>query len=310
MANNPRMDQLDRYRIFLRVAELGGFTRAAADLGLPKASVSAAVQRLEAALGAQLLHRTTRRVQLTREGAVFLERCRGLLGEADELEALFREAPQQLRGRVRIGMSGSMAARLVLPELGAFLQGHPGLEIELGAGERRVDLVREGYDCVVRTGVVVDDSLAARPLGLAAVVNCASPDYLRRHGMPRTLDDLSAHRLVHYAGSFGERATGWEYPLPGGGYANLPMAGAVTVDGGEAYVGAALAGLGLIQVPRLGVGQALADGRLVEVLADLPAEPMPVTLLYPRQKHLPPRVREVMDWLAQVLSPHLQPLPR
>jgi DNA-binding transcriptional LysR family regulator len=304
------MDQLDQYRIFLRVAELGGFTRAAAALGLPKASVSAAVQRLEASLGAQLLHRTTRRVQLTREGAMFLERCRDLLGEAEELQALFREEPQQLRGRVRVGMSGSMAARLVLPYLGAFLQAHPGLEIELGAGERRVDVVREGYDCVVRTGGVVDDSLAARPLGLAPVVNCASPDYLRIHGVPRTLADLAEHRLVHYAGSFGQRPAGWEYPLPDGGHASLEMAGAITVDGGEAYVGAALAGLGLIQVPRLGVRSLLEEGRLVEVLPELPAEPMPVTLLYPQQRHLPRRVREVMDWLAQLLSPHLQPLPR
>jgi|GEM_PF-2681972 len=117
------MDQLEQYRIFLRVAELGGFTRAAVALDLPKASVSTAVRRLEATLGAQLLHRTTRRVQLTREGALFLERCRDLLGEAEELQALFREEPRLLRGRVRIGMSGSMAARLVLPQLGAFLQG-------------------------------------------------------------------------------------------------------------------------------------------------------------------------------------------
>jgi DNA-binding transcriptional LysR family regulator len=304
------LDQLDQYRIFVRVAELGGFTRAAEALGLPKASVSTAVRRLEAALGAQLLHRTTRRVQLTREGVLFLDRCRDLLGEAEEVQALFREEPRLLRGRVRVGMSGSMAARLVLPQLGAFLQAHPELEIELGAGERRVDVVREGYDCVVRTGGVVDDSLAARPLGLAAVANCASPDYLRRHGVPGTLADLATHRLVHYAGSFGEPAAGWEYPLPDGGHATLGMAGAITVDGGEAYVGAALAGLGLIQVPRLGVRSLLEEGRLVEVLADLPAEPMPVTLLYPRQRHVPRRVREVMDWLAQVLSPHLQPLPR
>jgi len=304
------VDQLEQYRIFLRVAELGGFTRAAAALDLPKASVSTAVRRLEAALGAQLLHRTTRRVQLTREGALFLERCRDLLGEAEELHALFREEPRLLRGRVRIGMSGSMAARLVLPQLGAFLQAHPGLEIELGAGERRVDVVREGYDCVVRTGGVGDDSLVARPLGLAQVVNCASPDYLRRHGVPRALAELAGHRLVHFAGRFGQRPAGWEYPLPGGGYASLEMPGAVTVDGGDAYVGAALAGLGLIQVPRLGVQAALEDGSLVEVLLDLPAEPMPVSLLHPQQRYLPRRVREVMDWLAQVLAPHLLPLPR
>ena len=304
------MDPLHQYRIFLRVAELGGFSRAADALGLPKASVSTAVRRLESALGAQLLHRTTRRVQLTREGTLFAERCRDLLGEADELQSMFREEPRLLRGRVRIGMSGSMASRIVLPELGAFLQGHPELEVELGAGERRVDLVREGYDCVVRTGDVVDPGLAARPLGLAPVVSCASPAYLDRHGVPRSLDDLSGHRLVHFAGSFGQRPFGFEYPLPRGGYASLAMPGALTVDGGEAYTGAALAGIGLIQVPRLGVAAALDEGRLVEVLPQLPPEPMPVALLYPPQRHQPRRVREVMDWLAQVLAPHLLPLPR
>ena len=303
------MDLLTQYRIFVRVAELGGFTRAADSLGLPKASVSNAVRRLEAALGTQLLHRTTRRVQLAADGAVFLERCRGLLAEAEELHTMFRQAPRQLSGRVRIGMSGSMASRLVLPELGGFLEAHPGLQIELGAGERRVDVVREGYDCVVRTGEVVDPGLVARHLGLAPVASCASPAYLARHGTPRALQDLAGHRLVHFASTFGQRPVGWEHPKPGGGHATLEMAGAVTVDSGEAYLGAALAGLGLIQVPRFAVRAALADGRLVEVLPGLPAEPMPVSLLYPLQRHVPRRVREVMDWLAGVLSAHLQPLP-
>ncbi|KAF1701880.1 LysR family transcriptional regulator [Pseudoxanthomonas suwonensis] len=303
------MDQLEHYRIFLRVAELGGFTRAADSLGLPKASVSTAVRRLEADLGTQLFHRTTRRVQLTGDGTLFLERCRDFLGEAEELQAMFRREPQQLSGRVRIGMSGGMARQLVLPRLGAFLEAHPGLQIELGAGERRVDVVREGYDCVVRTGGIVDPSLVARRLGLAPVVTCASPAYLERHGVPRTLDDLASHRLVQFAVAFGQKPEGFEHPLPGGGHATLELPGAVTVDNGEAYVGAALAGLGLIQLPRFGVREALAEGRLVEVLPQLPAAPMPVSLLYPLQRHMPRRVREVMDWLAQVLAEHLEPWP-
>lgn len=302
------MDRLTQYRIFVRVAELGGFTRAADSLGLPKASASAAVRRLEAALGAQLFHRTTRRVRLTADGAAFLERCRDFLGEAEELHTMFRRAARQLGGRVRIGMSAGMARHLVLPRLGAFLEAHPGLQIELGASERRVDLVREGYDCVVRTGEVADPSLVARRLGVVPVVSCASPAYLARHGVPRTLEDLRrGHRLVQFTVAFGHRPEGFEYPLPGGGHATLELPGAVTVDGGEAYVGAALAGLGLIQVPRFAVREALADGRLVEVLPELPAAPMPVSLLYPLQRHTPRRVREVMDWLAGVLAEHLDP---
>src|SRR5690606_24098676 len=133
------------------------------------------------------------------------------------------------------------------------LEAHPGLQIELGAGERRVDVVREGYDCVVRTGGIVDPSLVARRLGLAPVVTCASAAYLERHGVPRTLDDLASHRLVQFAVAFGQKPEGFEHPLPGGGHATLELPGAVTVDNGEAYVGAALAGLGLIQLPRFGV---------------------------------------------------------
>jgi len=303
------VDLLEHYRIFLRVAGLGGFTRAADSLGLPKASVSTAVRRLEASLGTQLFHRTTRRVQLTADGAVFLERCRDFLGEAEELHSMFRREPQQLSGRVRIGMASGMARQLVLPRLGAFLDAHPGLQIELGAGERRVDVVREGYDCVVRTGDVADPGLVARRLGLAALATCASPAYLERHGIPRTLEDLASHRLVHFALAFGQKPEGFEYPLPDGGYASLEMPGGITVDGGEAYLGAALAGLGIVQLPRFAVREALADGRLVEVLPELPAAPMPVSLLYPPQRHMPWRVREVMDWLAQVLAEHLEPWP-
>lgn len=298
------MDTLDSYRTFAAVAELGSFTRAAERLGLPKASVSLAVRRLEASLGTQLLHRTTRRVQLTHDGAAFHERCRDLLDEADELQAMFRTEPRSVRGRLRVDMASSLAADQVVPRLPDFLERHPLLEIEIGGAERRVDVVAEGYDCVLRTGAILDDSLVARPLGALRIVNCASPGYLRRHGVPRAVEDLAGHRLVHYVGAFGQRSPGWEYPVPGG-YASMPMPGAVTVNGAAAYTAAALAGLGMIQVPRIAVRELLASGRLVEVLPELPAEPMPVTLLYPRRRHLPLRLRIFMDWVADVLAPHL-----
>lgn len=304
------MDALDRYRIFACVAELGGFTRAAGRLGLPKTSVSLAVRQLEATLGCQLLHRTTRRVQLTQDGAAFLERCRTLIEDADELQAMFRTEPRRVAGRLRVDMSSTMAAEFVLPRLPEFLEQHPALEIEVGGGERRVDVAGEGYDCVLRTGAILDDSLVARPLGAMRTLNLASPEYLRRHGTPRGIEDLAQHRMVHFAGTFGQRPMGWEYPLPGGGYATLPMAGAVTVNSAPAYMGAALAGLGMIQVPVIGTSPLVAAGRLVEVLTDLPAEPMPVTLLYPRRRYLPLRSRLFMDWLAALLSPLLLPLPR
>jgi DNA-binding transcriptional LysR family regulator len=296
------MDQLDAMRVFVRVAEMTGFTRAADSLGLPKASVSGAVQQLETTLGTRLLHRTTRRVQLTQDGQSYYERCKDLLTDMDELQAMFAQGEQQLRGRLRVDMSSGMARNLVIPRLPEFLQQHPRLEIELSSTDRRVDLVREGFDCVLRVGTLADGNLVARPLGAFTIVNCASPDYLRRHGTPRTLQDLADHQLIHYVSTLGNKSPGWEYP-EGDGYASLPMAG-----NAEAYQAACLAGLGLIQAPLAGLERLLESGQLVEVLPDLPAEPMPVAILYANRRHLPKRVHAFMAWVDAVLQPFLEPL--
>ncbi len=155
----------------------------------------------------------------------------------------------------------------------ALLRDHPLLEIELSSTERRVDLVREGFDCVLRTGSVQDASLVARPLGQLRMVNAASPAYLAAHGTPHTLDDLAAHRLVHFAGVLGAKPLGFEY-MDGAQDRFLSMAGAVTVNNAEAYHAACLAGLGIIQVPVLGVVESLAVGRVVPVLPRHVARPM------------------------------------
>lgn len=299
------MDTLDQLRTFLHVAERGSFTRAAEGLGLPKASVSLAVQRLEASMGTQLLHRTTRRVQLTADGEHLFQRARDLLDDVEEMQGMFRDTTR-LQGRLRVDMSSGLARQLVIPQLPGFLEQHPGLEIELSGTDRRVDLVREGFDCVLRVGVLDDNTLVARPLGCMEVVNCASPAYLAMHGVPHTLDDLRGHVLVHYVTTLGQRSSGFEY-ADGQHYRMLRMAGAVTVNSGDGYNAAALAGLGIIQAPRLGVRQALADGTLVEILPHLASEPMPVTLLYAQRRHLPARVRAFMDWIATLLQPHLVP---
>ncbi|MBU2050699.1 MAG: LysR family transcriptional regulator [Gammaproteobacteria bacterium] len=300
------MDRLDQLRCFLRVAELGSFTGAADSLGLPKASVSLAVQRLEAEVGVQLLHRTTRRVQLTADGAQFQTRAHDLLHDMDDLQGMFRVDTSQLKGRLRVDMSSGLARQLVIPQLPSFLAQHPGVEIELSGTDRRVDLIREGFDCVLRVGPLDDNTLVARPLGRLPIVNCASPAYLAARGVPVTLGDLAGHALVHYVGTLGQRSPGFEYH-DGEGYRSLPMRGAVTVNSGDGYTAAALAGLGIIQVPRLGVRRALADGTLVEILPDCLAEPMPVSLLYAQRRHLPRRVAAFMEWAATVIRPELLP---
>lgn len=297
------MNQLDAMQTFVRVAELSSFTRAADSLGLPKASASTAVRKLETSLGTQLLHRTTRRVHLTADGRAFYERCKDLLDDMDELQSMFQRA-HALRGRLRVDMSSGLARHFVLPRLPEFLDQHPQLEIELSGTDRIVDVVREGFDCVLRVGTVDDSALAARRLGALPVVTCASPAYIARHGTPKRLEDLDAHRLVHYVSTLGTRPPGFEYPTDDG-YRTRPMHGAVTVNSAEAYVGACLAGLGLIQAPRTGVVPLLNDGSLIELLPQLAAEPMPVTLLYPQRRNLPRRVRAFMDWVAELLAPSL-----
>lgn len=299
------MSPFDRMHIFVRVAELASFTQAAEALGIPKASASTAVQQLETQLGTRLLHRTTRRVQLTQDGQAYYERCKDLLADVDELQSMFQQADGAgLKGRVRIDMSTGMARNVVVPRLPELLARHPGLEVELSSTERRVDVVREGFDCVLRTGAVVDSSLVARPLGLVRLVNCASPAYLRAHGTPRSLADLPGHRLVHFVNTLGARSAGFEAVVDGA-LVLTPMQGALTVNNAEAYMAGCLAGLGLIQVPHLGVVDLLARGDLVEVLPQLAAPPMPLTLMYANRRNLPRRVRTVMDWLAQVVAEHL-----
>jgi DNA-binding transcriptional LysR family regulator len=295
------MDRLTRIAVFARVAELESFTGAAKSLGLPKASVSTAVSQLEEHLGSRLLQRTTRRVSLTHDGRIFYERSKDLLADADELESLFQKTGDALTGRIRVDLPSRMARFRVIPALPGFLAQHPALELEVGTTDRIVDLVREGYDCVVRVGGAGDSGLIARRIGEMKLINAASPAYLKAHGTPKRLADLARHRMVHWAGSFGQKPSGWEYE-EGGAWKELPMRGSITVNNAEAYVAAAVAGLGLIQTPVLSLDVELEAGRLVEVLPRHRAASMPVSILYPHRRQLSRRVRVFIDWLAERLS--------
>jgi DNA-binding transcriptional LysR family regulator len=295
------MDRLQTLSIFARVAEMESFTAAARSLGIPKATASNAVQQLEARLSTRLLHRTTRRVSLTHDGSAFYERCKDLIADADEIEAMFQKSGETLAGRIRVDLSTRMARFTVIPALPTFLAAHPALELELGSTDRAVDLVREGYDCVVRGGALAESGLVVRRVGELVLVNCASPGYLRAHGRPRGLRDLERHFLVHYVSTLGGKPDGWEYEEHGE-WKELPMRGQVTVNNAEAYVAAAIAGLGLIQTPRSSLEEELRTGQLVEVLPRLRARPMPISILYPHRRQLSRRVRVFMDWLEALLK--------
>lgn len=300
--------ELDELRIFARVAELASFTQAAEQLGLAKGRVSTAVQHLETRLGARLLQRTTRRVMLTPDGEQFLERCKELLADAEHLQAMFQPATTGLRGRLRIDLPNSMARDLIIPRLPEFLQANPLLEIGISTTDRRVDLVQEGFDCVLRVGALGDSELVARPLGELAMRNVASPGYLRANGMPRTLADLAGHRVIHYAAKLGTQNAGWDY-VENGVPRLLQMRSSLVVNGTDAYQSACLSGLGLIQAPLLGTQRLVEAGLLVDVLPEYRAAPMPVSLLYPHRRHLPPRVQAMLNWLAQVVTPALEVKP-
>lgn len=290
--------------IYLRVAELASFTKAADSLGLSKAGISAAIRDLEAMVGTRLLQRTTRKVQMTQDGLAFYERSRDMLDEMDELQTMF-QADAELAGRLRVDLPLAVARNIVIPQLPAFLQAYPRLQVELSSTDRRVDLVAEGFDCIMRVGELSDSTLVARRLGQFRMVNCASPAYLARYGTPQTLADLARHQLVDYATTLGGRTALFDY-VEDGQHRTLAVPAAVSVNNSDAYQASCLAGLGIIQVPETGAAELIAQGRLVPILPGYRAPAMPVTLLYASRRHLSRRVQRLMAWLAELMQPHLE----
>lgn len=296
----------DELRIFSKVADLASFSRAAEQLGVAKGHVSSSVQQLEARLGTRLLQRTTRSVRLTPDGEQFLDRCKEILAEAEQLHAMFKPAASGLTGRLRIDLPIVIARDVIIPRLPEFLAMHPLLEVGISTTDRRVDLVHEGFDCVLRVGKVGDSDLVARPLGQMHRSNAASPAYLRAYGTPQTLADLAGHRVVNYTPSLTSNDAGWEYfDHNTNAYRMLSMHTIVSVNGTDAYQAAALAGLGIIQAPTQGLQRPVADGTLVLVMPDFTARPMPVCLLYANRRQLAPRLQAVMGWLTEILMPYL-----
>lgn len=293
---------LEAVRIFIRVAELASFTRAAEQLGMTKSRVSLRIRALEDELGSHLLQRTTRVVRPTPDGEAFLARASRWVGDAEDLAAMFH-APSTLRGRVRVDLPVTLARDVIIPRLPEFLAAHPALELLLSTTDRRVDIVREGFDCVLRVGNLADSGLIARRLGVMPTMNYASVGYVRKYGMPATLADLERHYVVHYSLTLGGESS-FEY-RDGAGYREHPMRCLITVNNVDAYEAACLAGLGIIQSPRWGMAPHVERGALIEVLPDHVCEPMPVTIVHGHGRTVPKRVRAVMTWIAGLVEPML-----
>lgn len=298
------MDRIDLFRIFMRVVDCASFTRAADTLGIPRSSVSAAVQELEGRVGASLLHRTTRKVSPTQDGLVFYDRCQRVVSDVEDTENLFKQTAAQPSGRLRIDVPGRIGRLIIAPALPDFLDRYPQIHVDLGVTDRAVDLVEDGIDCVLRVGPLDDSGLIARPIGKLPLLNVASPGYLARHGIPSTPDDLAGHSAVNYASPSTGRVEDWEW-LEHGGQRRIPLHGRVTVNSAEAYIACCLAGLGLIQIPAYDVREHLDAGELVEVMPHHRAEPMPMTLLYPHRRHLSRRLQVFADWLEILLKREL-----
>jgi DNA-binding transcriptional LysR family regulator len=301
------MQNLEPLLIFVTVAEMGSYTRAAESLGIQKGRASTAIRKLEEDVGVRLLHRTTRSVQLTEDGRVFHARARDLLADVGDLHAMFASDGMAIRGRLRVDLPSEMARTTIVPALPAFMATHPELELEVSSTDRQVDLVQEGFDCVLRLGPIRDETLIARPLGKLRIVNAASPAYLARYGIPRSLEDLKRqeHRTIHFSTTLGARPFGWEYP-DGESYATIQLPGTLHVYSAQTYEAAALAGLGLIQAPLLGIGRYLESGALVEILPDYRRRSFAVSLVVAHRRNLSRRVRAFMKWIEKVLAPHLE----
>lgn len=300
------MDRFEAMRVFTRVVERRSFTQAADDLGLPRSTVTEAVQQLEARLGVRLLQRTTRQVSPTLDGEAYHRRCLALIADLEDAEGAF--AGTKPKGLLRVDVHGTLARHFVLPRLPEFLDTYPELELSLTEGDRLVDLVREGIDCVLRVGALQDTQMVARRVAMLDEITCAAPSYIARHGMPKSVDDLDGHRIVGFRSS----ATGGLLPLEftvAGKVRTVALPATVSVNAAESLVAAARQGLGLMQAPRYHLEADLARGSLVEVLRDNPPTPTPVSLLYPHSRQLSPRVRVFIDWLVKAFGEETQPSP-
>lgn len=281
-------------RVFTRIVEQKSFTAAARDMGLPASTVTDAVKQLERRLGVRLLQRTTRHVSVTLDGEAYYHRCLRILDAIEDAEG----AGAAPHGILRVEAQGGLARRILMPALPRFLARYPGIEFQLSEGDRFVDPVREGYDCVLRAGPPPIGDMVARRLAMLREVTAASPDYLARHGTPTRWDALEGHKMVGFRSS----ATGTVLPLEfqvGGAVKTVALPMTLSVNAADSYRAASRQGFGLIQVPRYAVDEDFAHGALVPVLEDTPPTPTPVSLLYPQGRLLSPRLRVFIDWITQ-----------
>lgn len=298
------MEKLDDIAGFVTVARSGSFTAAAEQMGCSKTAISRQVSRLEQALGVQLLHRTTRRLHLTEAGQQLFSEAEAGLGRLDEALAQVRSQQSEPTGVLRLNAPMSFGILHLAPHIGDFLQRYPKLDVDMQLDDRQLDLIQDGFDLAIRIARLNDSSLVARRLAPAKHVVCASPTYLQQHGCPRDPLELRKHPLISYR--YQEQALQWNFTSAGGETVSIPVDGRLQLSNSLAIRGALLTGTGLALIPTFIVGPDLKAGRLQAVLGDYRVREVGIYAIYPDRRHLPPKVRVFIDFLAEQLGdpPH------
>ncbi|MBP2299318.1 LysR family transcriptional regulator [Azospirillum picis] len=290
------MDRLDDMLAFIKVVDTKSFTAAADRLNLSKSVVSRRIGELENRLGARLLNRTTRKLSLTEVGQAYYERCTRILADLEEAEQAVADLHAAPRGRLRLNAPVSFGILHLAPAVAEFLERYPAIEIDMDLNDRYVDLIDEGYDMAIRIGRLRDSSLIARRLAPARMALCASPAYLKAHGIPQTPEDLTQHRCLIYTNVPSPDL--WQFTVDGE-LRNIRVSGPVRVNNGDLLREAAVAGLGFVILPTFLCGEALSRGELVSVLHHAVRSDLSVNAVYPQNRHLSPKVRVFVDFLVQ-----------
>ncbi|EWY39798.1 LysR family transcriptional regulator [Skermanella stibiiresistens SB22] len=294
------MDRLDDMVLFIRVVEARSFTQAADRLSLSKSAVSRRVSDLENRLGARLLNRTTRSLSLTEVGRAFYDRCARIVADVEEAERSVADLHALPRGTLRINAPMSFGMMHIAPAIAEFLRRHPAVEIDMDLNDRYIDLIEEGYDVAVRIGRLRDSSLVARRLAPNRMVVVGSPAYFKSHGRPSHPDDLTGHNCLLYTNA--PLADQWQFTV-GGSTRSVKVTGSLRVNNGEVLREAAVAGLGIAVLPTFIIGEQIARGQLDVALLDFAAGDSAVHAVYPHGRHLSPKVRVFVDFLAGRFGP-------
>ncbi|MEH6492724.1 LysR family transcriptional regulator [Halopseudomonas sp.] len=299
------MDRFDAMQAFARVVEAGSFTKAAETLHMSKTTVTQLIQQLEARLRVKLLNRTTRKVNVTADGALYYERVIRLLAEMHDAEASLSGAAVVPRGRLRVDVPSPLARLLLVPALPSFYARYPDIQIDMGVSDRIVDIIDENVDCVVRGGELTDMSLMARRVGDLQLGVFAAPAYLERLGWPAHPLELenSAHRTVGFLWARTGRAVPYAMYKEG---ERLQIKGQyqLAVDDGNAYLAAGLAGLGILWLPKYMSATHEASGELVQLFEDWMLESMPLYVAYPPNRHISLKLRVFIYWVADLMARH------